>query len=56
MRRALNEFVVAGVSTLIPLHQKLVNEPDIVAGKFNIHWLTQNLERLTAEGKEDAGT
>lgn len=55
MRRALNEFVVAGVSTLIPLHQKLVNEPDIVAGKFNIHWLTQNLDRLTAEDKEDAG-
>lgn len=51
MRRALNEFVVAGVSTLIPLHQKLVAEADIVAGKFNIHWLTQNLDRLTAEEK-----
>lgn len=49
MRRALNEFVVAGVSTLIPLHQKLASEPDIVAGKFNIHWLTQNLDRLTAK-------
>jgi acetyl-CoA carboxylase biotin carboxylase subunit len=41
LRRSLGEMVVAGVETTIPLFQDLVTEPDIVAGRYHIHWLEQ---------------
>lgn len=50
MRRALNEFVVDGVATTIPLHQKLASSHDIIQGRYNIHWLTRNLDVLNASG------
>ena len=33
MRRALEMFVVEGIYTTIPLHQKIMNDPDFIAGK-----------------------
>jgi acetyl-CoA carboxylase biotin carboxylase subunit len=39
LRRALGECVVEGIDTLIPLHLKLVDHPDIVSGNFDIHFL-----------------
>ncbi|MDR2782181.1 MAG: acetyl-CoA carboxylase biotin carboxylase subunit [Holosporaceae bacterium] len=45
MRRALGEYVIEGIDTLIPLHMKLANNPDIIAGNFDIHFL----ERLNRE-------
>jgi len=39
MRRALAEMVVGGVETTIPLFQDLLVDPDIVAGRYDIHWL-----------------
>ncbi|MGI8840542.1 MAG: acetyl-CoA carboxylase biotin carboxylase subunit [Caulobacteraceae bacterium] len=39
LRRALGEMVVGGVETTIPLFQDLLNEPDILAGRYDIHWL-----------------
>jgi acetyl-CoA carboxylase biotin carboxylase subunit len=39
MRRSLAEMVVGGVETTIPLFQDLLQEPDIVAGRYDIHWL-----------------
>ena len=41
LRRALEEMVVEGVKTSIPLHQRLLQEPDIIAGDYHIHWLEQ---------------
>jgi len=38
-QRCLNEMVVAGVETTIPLFQDLLQQPDIRAGEYNIHWL-----------------
>ncbi len=38
-RRALEEFVVAGISTTIPLHQRLITETDFINGEYDIHWL-----------------
>jgi acetyl-CoA carboxylase biotin carboxylase subunit len=32
-------MVVAGVDTSIPLFQDLLNEPDILEGRYDIHWL-----------------
>ncbi len=39
MKRCLAEMVVAGIDTSIPLFQDLLNEPDIIAGAYHIHWL-----------------
>jgi acetyl-CoA carboxylase biotin carboxylase subunit len=39
LRRSLGEMVVAGVETSIPLFQDLLNEPDIISGAYDIHWL-----------------
>jgi acetyl-CoA carboxylase biotin carboxylase subunit len=45
LRRALGEYVVEGVETTIPLFQRLVTEPDIIDGHYDIHWLEKYLER-----------
>jgi acetyl-CoA carboxylase biotin carboxylase subunit len=39
LRRALEEMVIAGVKTSIPLHQALLHEPDILSGGYSIKWL-----------------
>jgi acetyl-CoA carboxylase biotin carboxylase subunit len=39
MKRALEEMVVTGVKTTIPLHQRILDEPDFVAGDYSIKWL-----------------
>ena len=39
LRRALEEFVIGGVNTTIPLHQRLIAEPDFLNGDYDIHWL-----------------
>jgi acetyl-CoA carboxylase biotin carboxylase subunit len=45
LRRALEEFVIEGMKTTIPLHQKLINEPDFLAGNYTIKWLEEWLAR-----------
>ena len=45
LKRALEEFVVTGVKTTIPLHQKLVDNPEFLAGDYTIKWLEQWLAR-----------
>jgi len=39
LRRALEEFVVEGVNTTIPLHRRLIGESDFINGDYDIHWL-----------------
>jgi acetyl-CoA carboxylase biotin carboxylase subunit len=39
LRRALDEIVVGGIETTIPLFQRLVRQPDILNGEYHIHWL-----------------
>ncbi|MCQ8782526.1 acetyl-CoA carboxylase biotin carboxylase subunit [Mangrovibrevibacter kandeliae] len=41
--RALDEFVVDGISTTLPLFRDLVANPDIQAGNYDIHWLEKYL-------------
>ncbi len=43
LRRALDELVVGGIETTIPLFQKLVRETDILNGDYHIHWLEHYL-------------
>ena len=44
MQRALDGFVVEGVKTTIPLHKRILADPNFLAGKFDTHFL----ERMTA--------
>ena len=39
MRRALAEFAIHGVSTTVPLHQRILDSPEFQAGVYTIHWL-----------------
>jgi acetyl-CoA carboxylase biotin carboxylase subunit len=39
LKRALGEMVVGGVETTLPLHMRLVDNADIQAGDYDIHWL-----------------
>jgi acetyl-CoA carboxylase biotin carboxylase subunit len=48
LRRALDEFVVDGVETTLPLYRKLVRNADIQNGLYDIHWL----ENYLAAGDE----
>ena len=43
LRRALDEFVVDGIKTTIPLFRDLVNDDDIAGGTYDIHWLEKRL-------------
>ena len=50
LRRALDEFVVDGIETTLPLFRALVRNPDIQNGVYDIHWL----EHFLAGGGIDA--
>ncbi|MFN3076517.1 MAG: acetyl-CoA carboxylase biotin carboxylase subunit [Alphaproteobacteria bacterium] len=47
LKRALLEFVIEGVETTIPLHARLMAEPDFVNGAYDIHWLEGFVSRKT---------
>jgi acetyl-CoA carboxylase biotin carboxylase subunit len=51
LRRALDEFIVDGVETTLPLFRTLVRNTDIQNGQYDIHWLE---EFLAKEAKEQA--
>ena len=44
LRRALDEFIVDGIDTTLPLFRALVRNPDIQNGDYDIHWLEHFLE------------
>ena len=41
MQRALDEFVVEGIKTVIPLHRRILEDPEFQKGDYTIHWLEQ---------------
>jgi acetyl-CoA carboxylase biotin carboxylase subunit len=43
LKRALDEFVVDGIKTTIPLFRELVTDDDIAGGTYDIHWLERRL-------------
>jgi acetyl-CoA carboxylase biotin carboxylase subunit len=45
LRRSLDEFVVDGIETTLPLFRALVREEDIIDGDYHIHWLEQYLAK-----------
>jgi acetyl-CoA carboxylase biotin carboxylase subunit len=46
LRRALEEFVIGGIETTIPLHGRLVSEPDFIDGAYDIRWLERFAKRI----------
>lgn len=43
LKRALSEFVVEGVNTTLPLHDRILHEEEFRSGDYNIHWLERKL-------------
>jgi acetyl-CoA carboxylase, biotin carboxylase subunit len=43
MRRALDMFVIEGIFTTIPLHQRIMQDPDFIAGKFDTSFLNSRV-------------
>jgi acetyl-CoA carboxylase biotin carboxylase subunit len=51
LRRALDEFIIDGIDTTLPLFRTLVRNSDIQNGLYDIHWL----EKFLATGGMDPG-
>ena len=49
LRRALDEFVVDGIDTTLPLFRDLLTNEDILDGNYNIHWLEKYLSSQGAQ-------
>jgi acetyl-CoA carboxylase biotin carboxylase subunit len=47
LARALDEYVIEGIETTMPLHRRLVENPDFRRGDYDIHWLERFLGRAT---------
>ena len=48
LRRALEEFVIEGPITTIPLHQALLDNSEFQRGDYTIKWLEEWLARQDA--------
>ena len=48
LKRALEEYVITGVRTTIPLHQALLDDADFIAGDYSIKWLERWLAARAA--------
>jgi acetyl-CoA carboxylase, biotin carboxylase subunit len=44
LRRALDEFIVDGIETTLPLSRSLVRNADVQNGQYDIHWLEEFLK------------
>ncbi|MCZ2204224.1 acetyl-CoA carboxylase biotin carboxylase subunit [Bartonella sp. A05] len=51
LRRALDEFVIDGIKTTLPLFHDLINNQDIIEGNYNIHWLEKYLSNKSDSPK-----
>lgn len=49
MLRALDEFVIEGVETTIPLLKRILREPAFVAGEVDTRWLEREMDRIIPE-------
>ena len=49
LKRALDELIIDGIETTIPLFHALLEEEDVNSGSYNIHWLEHWLEHTFEE-------
>jgi acetyl-CoA carboxylase, biotin carboxylase subunit len=52
MRRALEMFIVEGIYTTIPLHRRIMADPDFQAGNFDTKYMERFLAKLHEERAE----
>lgn len=45
LKRALDEFVIGGIETTLPLHQRIIAQADFINGDYDIHWLEKFLSQ-----------
>ncbi len=45
LKSALNEYVIEGVKTTIPLHKRILNDADFTKGEYDIRWLEKLLKK-----------
>jgi acetyl-CoA carboxylase biotin carboxylase subunit len=45
LKRALEEMVIDGVKTSIPMHQALLEDPEFQSGEYTIKWLEEWLAK-----------
>ncbi|MCB4821792.1 acetyl-CoA carboxylase biotin carboxylase subunit [Roseicella aerolata] len=50
LRRSLAEMVVDGISTTLPLHRAIMEDPEFQAGDYTIHWLERFVAKRMAAG------
>ena len=41
MKRALDEFVIEGISTTIPFHRKLMDDPNYISGNYTTKFMDE---------------
>jgi acetyl-CoA carboxylase biotin carboxylase subunit len=46
MRNALDEIVIEGIKTNIPLHQELIRDPNFIKGGTDIHYLEERIKDM----------
>jgi acetyl-CoA carboxylase biotin carboxylase subunit len=51
MSRALDFFVVEGIHTSIPLHKRILSDPEFVAGRLSTRFMEEFLKRRAAAGR-----
>ncbi len=44
LRRCLDEFAIIGIKTNLPLHRRIIEQPDFQRGDYTIHWLERFVE------------
>jgi acetyl/propionyl-CoA carboxylase alpha subunit len=52
MRRALSEFQIMGISTLIPFHQKIMESTNFIGGHFDTRFVEDKVEMKQGESEE----
>ena len=52
--RALDEYVIRGIHTTVPLYQKILRDPDFRAGRFTTYFMEQKIESFRYEDPVEA--
>jgi acetyl-CoA carboxylase biotin carboxylase subunit len=54
LHRAIEETVIEGIQTTLPLHEWIITQPDFISGDYTIHWLEKKLAELDEQDKAAA--
>ena len=52
MRRALDFFIIEGIQTSIPLHRRILRDPEFESGKLSTRFMERFLQRSAGGGGE----